>query len=83
MSVTFLPFPPPGYKTRPQLFFYVFPNMPFPFVQSHSVDLCNKNRVLFFEENWNLKIKAVVCPQTSVFLLFKDTRNSIYTYNTI
>ena len=37
--------------------------MPFPkkklFVQSHSVDLCTENRVLFFEENWNFKVKAV------------------------
>ena len=38
--------------------------MPFPkiqlFIQSHSVDLCTATRVLFFEENWNLKIKAIV-----------------------
>ena len=41
----------------------VFPNMPFTkknlFEQSQSVDLCTENRVLFFEENWNLKVKAV------------------------
>ena len=29
------------------------------FEQSHSVDLCTENSVLFFEENWNLKVKAV------------------------
>ena len=29
------------------------------FEQSHSVDLCTKNRVLFFEENWNLTVKAI------------------------
>ena len=38
--------------------------MPFPkkkklFVQSHFVNLCTENRILFFEENWNLKVKAV------------------------
>ena len=39
-------------------------NMPFSkiqlFIQSHSVDLCTTTRVLFFEENWNLKVKAIV-----------------------
>ena len=29
------------------------------FVQGHSVLLCTENRVLLFEENWNLKVKAV------------------------
>ena len=29
------------------------------FVQSYSVNLSTKNRVLFFAENWNLKVKAV------------------------
>ena len=37
--------------------------MPFPknelFVHSHSVGLCSENRGLFFEENWNFKVKAV------------------------
>ena len=78
MSVTF--WPPPlrtDFGGRPFLvtkhvrnyYFYVFPDMPFPFVHSHSVDLCTKNRVLFFEENWNLKIKTVVCPDQR-FLTF-------------
>ena len=29
------------------------------FVQSHSVDLCTENHVLFFDKNLNLKVKAV------------------------
>ena len=29
------------------------------FVQSYSVNLSTKNRVVFFAENWNLKVKAV------------------------
>ena len=29
------------------------------FVQFHSVDLCIEYRVLFFEENWIFKVKAV------------------------
>jgi len=29
------------------------------FVQSHSVNLRTKTRVLFFEEKWTLKVKAV------------------------
>ena len=38
-------------------------NRPFPtkmlYVQSHSVNLSTKNRVLFFAENWNLKVEVV------------------------
>ena len=39
-------------------------NMPFPkkkklFVQSHSVNLCTKDSVLFFAENWYLEAEAV------------------------
>ena len=48
--------------------------MPFPkkqlFIQSHSVDLCTENRALFFEENWNLKVKAV-CNAKSIFFLVR------------
>ena len=29
------------------------------FLQFHSMDLCTKYSVLFFEENWILKVKAV------------------------
>ena len=29
------------------------------FVKSHSVDLSTETRVLFFEVNWNIKVKAV------------------------
>ena len=28
-------------------------------VQSHSANLCTVNSFIFFEENWNLKVKAV------------------------
>ena len=39
-------------------------NMPFPkktvICQSHSVDLCTENLVIFFEEHWNIKIKSIV-----------------------
>ena len=38
-------------------------NRPFPtkmsFVQSHSVNLSTKHRVLFLAENWNLKVEVV------------------------
>ena len=37
------------------------------FVQSHSVIFCTRNRVLFFEENWNLKVKAVLWDRRTVF----------------
>ena len=37
--------------------------MPFPpkkvFVQFHSVDFCTEYHILFIEENWILKVKAV------------------------
>ena len=36
------------------------------FVQIHSVNLSTKNCVLFFAENWNLKVEAV----SNVFKLF-------------
>ena len=29
------------------------------FVQRHSVNVCTESRVLFFGENWDLKVKAV------------------------
>ena len=37
-------------------------NMPFKknsYFNSHSVDLYTENRVLFSDENWNLKVKVV------------------------
>ena len=51
----------PSYPSRPLILVYlqVLYNMPLQkkqIKQSHSVDFCTENRVLFFEENWNLQI---------------------------
>ena len=32
--------------------------------ETFDFDFCTENRVLFFEENWNLKVKAEVYPFT-------------------
>ena len=49
------------------------------FVESHSVDLCTEKRVLFFDENWNLKVKDVYFPASrstklpASYIIFKKT----------
>ena len=48
-------------------------NIPFDknsHLKFHSVDLCNEIRVLFFEENWILNVKAVCCSALLKKVLF-------------